>query len=313
MNTRNGTSSRNRYGARIWLSASSPSRCGATTCTIVSATRPRARTAPRTASSARTTDTAQRYPESAQPAVTEAGRAAYPPAMPSDPATPPVVLDDGGIHIPDAGTTRLSGLALGIDVGGTGVKAALVDLATAELVSPRVREKTPQPATPEAVAETIRSVVGKVLEGREVPRTCRSAVACRAWSRTVASRPPRASTPAGSTGRPRERIGEVVGYPTSSSTTRMPRGSPRSPMGPVAAAGHGPAADPRHGHRQRPVPRRAPHPQHGVRAPRDARPGRPRRSYRARRASGASWAGSAGRASSTSTWHASSSTSPPTC
>lgn len=57
----------------------------------------------------------------------------------------------------------LEGVALGIDVGGTGVKAAMVDLATAELVTPRIREKTPQPSTPEAVLETMASVVERVL------------------------------------------------------------------------------------------------------------------------------------------------------
>ena len=51
----------------------------------------------------------------------------------------------------------LSGLAIGVDVGGTGVKAALVDLATAELVSARIRDRTPQPSTPSAVLETIAS------------------------------------------------------------------------------------------------------------------------------------------------------------
>jgi polyphosphate glucokinase len=59
--------------------------------------------------------------------------------------------------------TRLTGVALGIDVGGTGVKAGLVDLATAELVTDRIREKTPQPSKPEAVAATIGSVVSRVL------------------------------------------------------------------------------------------------------------------------------------------------------
>jgi polyphosphate glucokinase len=57
----------------------------------------------------------------------------------------------------------LTGPALGIDVGGTGVKAAIVDLASAELLTPRVREKTPQPSTPEAVIETMASVVERVL------------------------------------------------------------------------------------------------------------------------------------------------------
>jgi polyphosphate glucokinase len=77
--------------------------------------------------------------------------------------------DPGADPVLPAPTTRLSGPALGIDVGGTGVKAALVDLATAELLSPRVREKTPQPSTPEAVAHAIASVVAKVLDGQDVP------------------------------------------------------------------------------------------------------------------------------------------------
>lgn len=71
--------------------------------------------------------------------------------------------------IPEPGT-KVGGLALGIDVGGTGVKAALVDLATGELASERIREKTPHPADPDAVAETISSVVGRVLEGRRPRR-----------------------------------------------------------------------------------------------------------------------------------------------
>lgn len=70
--------------------------------------------------------------------------------------------------IPPPGT-RLKGLALGIDVGGTGVKAALVDLATGTLASDRVRERTPQPATPEAVTATVASVVAQVLDGETVP------------------------------------------------------------------------------------------------------------------------------------------------
>jgi polyphosphate glucokinase len=52
--------------------------------------------------------------------------------------------------------------AIGIDVGGTGVKAAVVDLATGELVSPRIREKTPQPATPEAVIETVKRILDRL-------------------------------------------------------------------------------------------------------------------------------------------------------
>jgi polyphosphate glucokinase len=67
---------------------------------------------------------------------------------------------------PAAATSKaipLRGVALGIDVGGTGVKAAIVDLATAELVSPRIRESTPQPSKPAAVIETIAAVVDQVI------------------------------------------------------------------------------------------------------------------------------------------------------
>jgi polyphosphate glucokinase len=64
---------------------------------------------------------------------------------------------------------RLSGPALGIDVGGTGVKAALVDLSTGELLTSRVRQKTPLPATPEAVLETVRQVVDGVAAEHDIP------------------------------------------------------------------------------------------------------------------------------------------------
>jgi polyphosphate glucokinase len=48
--------------------------------------------------------------------------------------------------------------ALGIDIGGTGIKGAPVDLATGKLVTDRKKIATPQPATPEAVAEVVREV-----------------------------------------------------------------------------------------------------------------------------------------------------------
>ena len=56
-------------------------------------------------------------------------------------------------------TAALKGHALGIDIGGTGIKAAIVDVETGRLVSERVREPTPQPPTPEAVLATVGAVV----------------------------------------------------------------------------------------------------------------------------------------------------------
>src|SRR6476469_10989744 len=47
----------------------------------------------------------------------------------------------------------------GIDVGGSGVKGAIVDLDTGQLIGERFKLETPQPATPDAVAKTIAAVV----------------------------------------------------------------------------------------------------------------------------------------------------------
>lgn len=49
--------------------------------------------------------------------------------------------------------------AMGVDVGGSGVKGAVVDLETGQLVGERFRLETPQPATPEAVTKTVAEVV----------------------------------------------------------------------------------------------------------------------------------------------------------
>jgi len=49
---------------------------------------------------------------------------------------------------------------LGVDIGGSGVKGAPVDLDTAEFTAERVRVETPQPSTPEAVARAVAEVVG---------------------------------------------------------------------------------------------------------------------------------------------------------
>lgn len=48
---------------------------------------------------------------------------------------------------------------LGIDVGGSGIKGALVDVKKGEMVSERYRIETPQPATPKAVAKTINNIL----------------------------------------------------------------------------------------------------------------------------------------------------------
>jgi polyphosphate glucokinase len=49
--------------------------------------------------------------------------------------------------------------AIGIDIGGTGIKAALVDIKRGELVSERVRVETPAGGEPEAIADACKSII----------------------------------------------------------------------------------------------------------------------------------------------------------
>src|SRR5690606_31943182 len=45
--------------------------------------------------------------------------------------------------------------------GGTGIKVGLVDLSTGELIGDRLVRDTPRPATPDAIADTIRQMVAE--------------------------------------------------------------------------------------------------------------------------------------------------------
>jgi polyphosphate glucokinase len=49
--------------------------------------------------------------------------------------------------------------ALGIDIGGSGIKAAPVDVATGQLLTDRKKILTPHPATPEAVTGVVKELV----------------------------------------------------------------------------------------------------------------------------------------------------------
>jgi polyphosphate glucokinase len=49
--------------------------------------------------------------------------------------------------------------ALGIDIGGSGIKGAPVDLAAGELAAERVRRPTPEKATPDAIAGVVVEVL----------------------------------------------------------------------------------------------------------------------------------------------------------
>lgn len=55
----------------------------------------------------------------------------------------------------------MGALGFGVDVGGSGIKGAIVDLATGELVEDRIKIETPHPATPDAVAATVAEIVAR--------------------------------------------------------------------------------------------------------------------------------------------------------
>ena len=49
----------------------------------------------------------------------------------------------------------------GVDIGGSGIKGGLVDLEAGALDGERLRITTPQPSTPEAVADVVADIVAK--------------------------------------------------------------------------------------------------------------------------------------------------------
>lgn len=57
-------------------------------------------------------------------------------------------------------------VAIGVDIGGSGIKAAAVDLDTGELLSQRHRVPTPQPSAPAAVIASVARLVKRI--GKEV-------------------------------------------------------------------------------------------------------------------------------------------------
>lgn len=60
-------------------------------------------------------------------------------------------------------------VAIGVDVGGSGIKAAAVDLETGELIGLRHRVPTPQPSTPTAVCASIARMVRKITREVQLP------------------------------------------------------------------------------------------------------------------------------------------------
>lgn len=84
----------------------------------------------------------------------------------------PTVRDDRGrieLLDPDLVAREPGRVAIGIDVGGTGIKAAAVDVETGRLVSERIRVLTPTPSTPKAVIASIARIVRRIEKAVGIP------------------------------------------------------------------------------------------------------------------------------------------------
>jgi polyphosphate glucokinase len=62
-------------------------------------------------------------------------------------------------------------IAIGVDVGGSGIKAAVVDVESGRLRSERLRVATPKPATPEAVSASIARIVRRLAASTGISPT----------------------------------------------------------------------------------------------------------------------------------------------
>jgi polyphosphate glucokinase len=72
------------------------------------------------------------------------------------------LLTFGRVSVRDQiASSSVNRIFLGIDVGGSGIKSALVDVASGTLVTKRARVDTPQPATPAAVTEALAGMVAE--------------------------------------------------------------------------------------------------------------------------------------------------------
>jgi len=63
----------------------------------------------------------------------------------------------------------MSKKAIGIDIGGTGIKGALVDTKRGVLLSERLRYETPQGGSPKAIAKTLKDLIAQLPGSAGLP------------------------------------------------------------------------------------------------------------------------------------------------
>ena len=63
----------------------------------------------------------------------------------------------------------MSKKAIGIDIGGTGIKGAIVNVKNGKLLTERLRYATPEGGTPKAIAETLKELISALPDSAGLP------------------------------------------------------------------------------------------------------------------------------------------------
>ncbi len=63
---------------------------------------------------------------------------------------------------PDLSSLPVATKRIGVDIGGSGVKAGVVDVERGRLMGKRIRTETPEPATPDAVVKSVVDLIGQM-------------------------------------------------------------------------------------------------------------------------------------------------------
>jgi polyphosphate glucokinase len=78
--------------------------------------------------------------------------------------------------------------AVGIDIGGTGIKGALVDTTTGELLSERIKLDTPKGGQPDDIVKTVVQIIDQLKVGKTVPvGVCFPAIVIRGKTMSAAN------------------------------------------------------------------------------------------------------------------------------
>lgn len=78
--------------------------------------------------------------------------------------------------------------AVGIDIGGTGIKGALVDTATGELLSERIKLATPKGGEPNDIVKTVVEIIDQLKIDKNVPvGVCFPAIVIRGKTMSAAN------------------------------------------------------------------------------------------------------------------------------